>query len=82
MNKDEMEQALKGLILDDTVPTWAKVLINCIMNVIVERGISEDLSKRVQILEEQMTTKDDILQLQAKVRILKIQIAGLKDELD
>ena len=76
MNKDDVETALQGLAADATVPTWAKVLISCITNLVGQREVSDELSPRIARLEEQMAD------MKAENRILKIQMAALKDELD
>ena len=73
MNNEETTSALDGILADDSVPTWAKVLINCFRN---QRGEAVSLSQRISLLEERMATKDE------ENRILKIQMAGLRDELD
>lgn len=76
MNTEEIDSALKGLTQDDTVPTWAKILIKCFRNLVSERGVADDLDKRISVLEKRMISKDD------ENRILKIQMAGLRDELE
>ena len=71
-----METSLKELVLDPAVPTWAKVLINCVNSFMEERGKSQALLPRVSQLEEKFG------KLEEEHRLMKIQMAGLRDEID
>ena len=60
-------------MVDPTVPNWAKVLMNCLSSLINERCSPEP---RISKIEK------DLLKLRDEHRLLRIQMAGLKDELD
>ena len=82
MNNADIENALKDMASETNVPPWAKVIINCLRNLVLQKDIGDDLTQRVKAIEESMATKQDIKDLQKENRLLRIQIAGLKDELD
>ena len=83
MNNEQIDTALKSLSVDDSVPNWAKILINCIPNLVVERQVSHGLAEQFANFESTMANKlNDIETIKSECRILKIQVAGLRDELE
>ena len=79
MNDQEVNDALSGLLVDESVPKWAKILIVCCHKLSGVGGSVSDLSERVSRLEASLAV---VQELTTENRLLRIQIAGLKDEMD
>ena len=72
MDKKDIEEAMVLLTNDTSVPPWAKLLIYCIRNFLVNRSESAGLLERVEKLE--IVTKTEMDELKTENRYMKIQL--------
>ena len=82
MDSTDVNLALEGWTKDGTVPTWAKMLINGLRSLVVNRQETDSLAQRTDHPVETMTKEEELDQLRTENRLMKIQMAALQDELD
>ena len=71
-----MNSVLGNILNDVNVPKWAKVIINCFQNLVVEREDFAKLSERISKLGEQLATKEEVRILEPIVENTNDWISG------
>ena len=83
MDTTEINNTLKDLLVDESVPAWAKVLVNCFRHLVTQHDGESNFEARIKKLEDESALKaNQLVAIKHENNHLRVQVAALKDEME